>query len=285
MNSESHPLPSRFFRNETVFRGMRGSSVNHMIGCGFMLKPGTTGQHHRSVFSHYSGVLVLRGHGVYTDWNGREHRTYPGCFFQRLPGRVHSTTHPPEADWAECFVNLGEPLVRALAEVGSFDLDRPVLNPGVSLPLVERFDRLVADLRAAPESELPRLLLRIQELVVDLYALDRQAAQPDPAARIVETVAQALSQDLAGRVSLPRLARDLGVGYERLRKLFRERTGLAPGEYRIRRRLEQACSMLAQGDLSVKEVASALGYANPFVFSRQFRNVLGIPPSRLTRMR
>ena len=277
-------LPERFFRKQAVYRAMRGATPDHLIGAGFLLKPGGSGQHLDSVFTHYSGVLVLRGSGKYVDWRGREHPTFPGCFFQRVPGRLHSTVHPPEADWAECYVNFGRPFAQALAALGGLDLERPVLNPGLSLALVGRFDELVADLAAAPESELPRMLARIHALVADIYALDRRGARAAPAARGIEEAARRLAADPAERIGLPELAGELGLGYERFRKVFRARFGAAPGAYRIRRRVERARSMLAQGDLTVKEVAYALGYANAFAFSRQFRQVLGAPPSRFRRV-
>ena len=280
MPTEPSPLPARFFRRETAYRAMRGSTSDHLIGAGFLLKPGREGQHVGSVFSHYSGVLVLRGSGTYLDWKGRAHRTFPGCFFQRVPGRVHSTVHAPEADWAECFVNFGRPLAESLAELGCLDLERPVLFPGLSIALVERFDELVAELGECPEGELPRMLVRIHELVADIYALDRRGERPPPAAREVEEAARRLARDPAGRIRLPALAAELGLGYERFRKAFRSRFGVPPGDWRIRRRVERARSMLAQGDLTVKQVAYELGYANAFAFSRQFKQVLGAPPSR-----
>jgi len=277
-------LPARFFRKEAVYRGMGGSTPDHMIGVGFLLKPGREGQHVDSVFSQYSGVLVLRGEGTYVDWRGRAHRTFPGCFFQRLPNRRHSTVHPPEANWAECYVNLGRPLAEALAGLGSLDFERPVLNPGLSPALVERFDRLVAELRDCPESELPRMLAAIHALVVDIYTLDRRGSRAAPAAREIEEAARRLAADPAERISLPALAEELGLGYERFRKAFAARFGTSPGDYRIRRRVERARSMLAQGEMTVKQVAHALGYANAFAFSRQFKGVLGAPPSRFRRV-
>ncbi len=284
MTPERISLPERFFRKEVAHRGMLGSDSDHMIGAGFLLKPGGASQHVDAVFAHYSGVLVLRGTGNYVDWQGREHATFPGCFLQRVPGRRHSTVHPPGSDWAECYVNLGRPFAAALAALGSLDFERPVLNPGLSLELIERFDLLVGELGGCPEGELPRMLAAIHALLVDVYALDRRCSRAAPAAQEIEEAARRLAADPAERLALPELADELGLGYERFRKAFRARFGVSPGDYRIRRRVERARSMLAGGDLTVKEVAHALGYANAFAFSRQFKAVLGAPPSRFLRV-
>jgi AraC-like DNA-binding protein len=71
----------------------------------------------------------------------------------------------------------------------------------------------------------------------------------------------------------------MGLSYERFRKIFRQRQGLSPGDYRIRRRIDQAKALITQHRLSNKEIAYALGYADPFTFSKQFKQVVGMSPA------
>lgn len=274
-------MPERFFRNEIVHRSLRGGDPDEtVIGCGFMLKPGKYGQHVNVVFTKYSGVLVIRGEGTYVDWHGRKHRTFPGCFLQRLPGLKHSTIHPETADWAECYIDVSRDFCATLARMNCIDTARPVLNPGLSPALVERFDVLLSDLRGAPPDDLPRILAGAHALIVDIYALDRRARRSGPSGLALEEAARRLSSDSTRRINLPALARELGIGYEAFRKTFKERFGTAPGDFLIRRRMERARSMLARGTVTVKETAFALGYPNEFAFSRQFSRVYGAPPSR-----
>lgn len=61
--------------------------------------------------------------------------------------------------------------------------------------------------------------------------------------------------------------------------LFKSATGYAPKKFFIRLRMQHACKMLMTPGISVKEVASALGYRDPFYFSRLFKSVIGIAPS------
>ena len=48
--------------------------------------------------------------------------------------------------------------------------------------------------------------------------------------------------------------------------LFKGQTGCAPIDYFIRLRMHQACQLLDNTDLNVKEVAAVLGYEDPFYF-------------------
>lgn len=79
---------------------------------------------------------------------------------------------------------------------------------------------------------------------------------------------------------MPELCAALGVSSSTLSHRFTALAGEAPATWVRRRRLEIARRMLLQGQ-SVSEVAARLGFANPFHFSRAFKAVMGIPPSRV----
>jgi AraC-like DNA-binding protein len=64
---------------------------------------------------------------------------------------------------------------------------------------------------------------------------------------------------------------------------FRRATGLSPQQYVQRLRMRQARMLLAEGDLSVKQVAYACGFSDARYFSRRFRAAHGVPPSRYAR--
>ncbi|MGB6500146.1 MAG: AraC family transcriptional regulator [Thermoplasmata archaeon] len=62
--------------------------------------------------------------------------------------------------------------------------------------------------------------------------------------------------------------------------LFKRHTGCPPKDYFTRLRMQHARRLLGSGSASVKEVAAALGYADPFYFSRVFKSVNQVAPSK-----
>jgi AraC-like DNA-binding protein len=66
--------------------------------------------------------------------------------------------------------------------------------------------------------------------------------------------------------------------------LFKRHTGCAPIDYFTRLRMQCACRLLDSTSSSVKEIADALGYGDPFYFSRVFKSVNRVAPSEY-RMR
>lgn len=61
--------------------------------------------------------------------------------------------------------------------------------------------------------------------------------------------------------------------------LFKRRTGATPIGYFIHLRIRRACELLQTTALTVKEVAAALGYEDPFYFSRVFKATVGQAPT------
>jgi transcriptional regulator GlxA family with amidase domain len=50
-------------------------------------------------------------------------------------------------------------------------------------------------------------------------------------------------------------------------------------DYLVESRLDRARSLLTETTMTIHQIARALGYSDPFLFSRQFRSRYGLPPS------
>lgn len=97
----------------------------------------------------------------------------------------------------------------------------------------------------------------------------------------VEPVRQAqehLRRHLDQPLRVGDLARAAGLSTSHFSALFRAATGGGVLEYLKRLRMARACELLITTPRTVGEVAAAVGYEDPFYFSRQFRAVHGCSP-------
>jgi len=67
-----------------------------------------------------------------------------------------------------------------------------------------------------------------------------------------------------------------------LLRRFRAETGLAPYEYVVSRRIEEARRLLAAG-LPPAEVSVRAGFADQSHLNRHFRRIVGVTPGRFAR--
>jgi len=79
------------------------------------------------------------------------------------------------------------------------------------------------------------------------------------------------------------LARRAGLSRTRFHELFRRLTGMTPIDYLKHRRLRAAQVLLISTDRSVADVGNAVGYRDPFHFSRQFKAAFGVSPRAFRR--
>jgi AraC family transcriptional regulator of arabinose operon len=94
-----------------------------------------------------------------------------------------------------------------------------------------------------------------------------------------------LRNSYADSLSLADLARNAGVSSQHLMKLCRVAGVPTPMQQLYRRRLEAASELLLGTGLSVGEIADRCGFANPFHFSRKFREAYEKSPLRWRQQR
>lgn len=96
--------------------------------------------------------------------------------------------------------------------------------------------------------------------------------------RIEQSIAY-MAQHLDQPLQVATLAALANISPSHFFALFKRRIGSAPMDYFTRLRMQRACRLLHDTNLSVKEVASKLGYDDPFYFSRVFKSVNSMAPS------
>lgn len=74
------------------------------------------------------------------------------------------------------------------------------------------------------------------------------------------------------------LADAAGLSVSRLNTVFRQMTGCSPMEYVQRIRVEEARRLLADVQLSIKEIAARTGFDDAYHFSKVFRRIDGLSP-------
>jgi AraC-like DNA-binding protein len=107
----------------------------------------------------------------------------------------------------------------------------------------------------------------------DLGDLGRQQAVRHRFAPVLKHIDADCRIDL----KITELAELAELSREHFTRQFRRDLGIGPKEYLSGRVLERACARLLAGE-RVQEVATALGFASPFYFSRFFKAQTGITP-------
>jgi AraC family transcriptional regulator len=113
-----------------------------------------------------------------------------------------------------------------------------------------------------------------------LPAADRIYLSPPKLKRVLDFI----ETHLHANVGLDDLAQAAGLSANHFLRVFKLATGETPYHYLRARRLEKACSLLAENDMPLAELALECGFANQAHFTAAFSREVGISPGRYRRL-
>jgi len=156
------------------------------------------------------------------------------------------------------------------------------LHPGrVSQEKERELMRLSHLIGRGPElSDLEKLELRALAVstVVDI-AGSRRNGEVKSEKSIVDEAISWIDAHLDQKFALEDLIAHIGYGRTRFFTLFKDKTGLSPLEWTIRRRMEKAKQLLTRENQSIAETARAVGFQSTVFFSKTFRTQVGLTPT------
>ncbi|MGE3910049.1 MAG: AraC family transcriptional regulator [Chloroflexota bacterium] len=101
----------------------------------------------------------------------------------------------------------------------------------------------------------------------------------------LEPVLQAIQARHSEALTLEQLAGLVHLHPAYFSTVFHRATGLPPSQYLAQYRLRRAHDLLLSTDLSIREIAAATGFRDPFYLSRAFRKAAGVSPSAFRKAR
>lgn len=151
--------------------------------------------------------------------------------------------------------------------------DRPVKTADIRVAeLMKSIVQQGSGCGAANQFKLTADVYSVLSLFFERVRDSREELQIYPALRLLE-------EHYNEQVSVGRLAEACALSQSQLRRLFQKETGMSPVEYKNHLRIKKATDMLLYSQATVAEISQSLGFKNPFVFSRVFKQFKGVSPS------
>lgn len=146
--------------------------------------------------------------------------------------------------------------------------------------LQSRFERL-AIIFAGYDPYRQFLLNTIAHEVVLLLMSEWRRSTPAQVSLRMQEMIRFIRTHLQEPLSRQTLANEFSLSPEHINLLFRRELGMTPSAVINRERIMLAYRLIHEQGHSVKEAAFAVGFSDPFYFSRVFKEILGVPPSQV----
>ena len=231
-------------------------------------------------------ILCLRGEGWFQH-QGRRREMRPGDFVWLPARQAHAYGAAAARPWTIAWAHFAGDEVtswRAFLETcaGSTDASWTVPRDHVDEVALERVYRALERGHAlrhqlAAASDLRTSFSKLAEVLVERPGL--RTARDRVAASI-----ESLRRDSARPYRLEELASAAAMSVTHYCAHFRRLAGFAPIDFLIRLRVQHACTLLDTTKLTIAEIASTVGYADAYYFTRCFRRVMGCSPQRYRKV-
>lgn len=204
-----------------------------------------------------------------------------------LPVVARITQAEPGRPYLAMIVTLDTTLLRRLYdEVGAVpfaDTELHALAAHRADPdLVEALSRYLALASSPVEARVLLPLIRqevhFRLLMAPNGGMLRQLLRHGSHASQVARAIAHLRENFRGPLSIPELARRVGMSQSSLHKHFKAVTSTTPLQYMKELRLLEARRLLSEGEHTVSSAAYEVGYESPNQFSREYSRKFGVSP-------
>ena len=225
-------------------------------------------------------IACISGKGSCT-LDGQEWKMEPGDLLFLPPRERHVYSANPHSPWTIFWMHFRGLRAEDYLESLGVSRSRPVVS--VDDPMVF-FDAFEDTFRHATHGFSEAAMTGLSTAFARLLGLAKvhQRTPGSRSHRAENRLLKALAmmrEDLSHPWTIEELARESHISVPHFTQLCRKQTGLPPFGLLIRLRLQTAMELLQRGTHNVSEAAAAVGYEDPFYFSRLFRKHMGIAPS------
>ncbi len=225
--------------------------------------------------------IILAGRGRLDSPEGGFEMTAGDCFWFRAGQRyVAASAGPEPVVVAYNHFDLLDARGRAVRPAASKlpPLHRRLSDLDVVRPMLERITRL----RGEEPVRWPEINAWFGAVLAEIAREDRRSGYSGlelEQSRRLEHLCAEVRASPERFASVREMAEFMGYTAQHLARVFRKFRGETPKGFVVRTRIERAKSLLAS-TLSIGRISDLLGYSDVYFFSRQFRQLTGVPPTR-----
>ena len=234
--------------------------------------------------NHYLFHYILSGTGtLMADDSKGNTQTYSiksGQGFMIFPNQITTYISDRDLPWEYVWIEFDGLRVKEALQIAGLSLDNPVYHA--------RFKDLREDMQnemlylATHGNSTPFHLIGHLYLFFDFMLRSITPEHTTNGKKLsnyyIREAITYIEQNFHNDISVEDIASVCGLNRSYFGKIFRESIGKTPQEFLLTYRMIKATELLKLTNLSIEDIGKAVGYENPFHFSRAFKNIYNVSP-------
>lgn len=232
------------------------------------------------VLQEYQINYITEGEGIMETRKAR-YNVRAGSIIILHPNLWHRYKPVREKGWFEHYIGFRGEMAEKLIQSSDVLRDVHVLHVGFHENILRDFNEIIVETK----NERPGYHQVCSGLVMHILG---QIISIEKNKNFIFTTLESdiqkaciiIREHIFENINVEKIADDLKVDYSQFRKAFKKYTGLSPMQYHMSLRMKQAAYLLNNSDLSIKEIASQLGFCSQYYFSKLFKEKTKKTPSK-----
>lgn len=226
---------------------------------------------------HFLIHYILSGRGTF-QLDGKSYSLHKNQGFLICPDIITYYEASKEDPWFYTWVGFRGIKAETLLKSANLDRDNPVFNfDGEAVKKCFQEMNASDAYKYGYELRLQGLLTILLSELIEQSGADIIQIAPEKDIYIKKAL-QFIETNYSRNISVEALAKHIGLNKNYFSTLFREVFGIPPQEYIIKYRINKACQLLNNKDLSISEISRSVGYNDPLGFSKLFKKIKGDSP-------
>lgn len=232
------------------------------------------------VRDHYLIHLVVAGRGIYQVGEVSYALQQSDLFLAKPNQRITYTADEAEP-WEYSWVGFNGACANKLVQQTPFTSNHPVHHCKDAAAIQKALDDIYN--ARGPEPHCEALMTGYLYLFMAQLMKEAQDAQPNTgssSSQYVHAAIKYIQFNYSHDISVDDIAKAVGVSRSHLYRVFMANVKQSPIDYLTNYRIDEACALLKNTQLSIAEIAVSVGFFDQFYFSRVFKKVMKVPPSK-----
>jgi AraC-like DNA-binding protein len=231
------------------------------------------------VLSEYQILYISKGKGYFQSDSTKKTTIVKGMAILLFPGQWHTYAPLKDKGWNEYYIGFNGEIIDNIVSKGFISPENQILKVGVNDDLVSLFAtgiRVAKEEKGGSQQYLAGLVFNILGML--LWLAQNKNFETKDSSQKIERAKIIMAENIHRNIDIKGIATNLGISYSLFRKDFKEYTGYAPAQYFQELKLRAAREMLAETQLSIKEIAYKLNFSSYEYFLSFFKKRVGYTP-------
>ncbi|GAA0176708.1 AraC family transcriptional regulator [Clostridium sediminicola] len=235
-----------------------------------------------AVRDHYLIHFVEKGKGKF-QVKGKSYELSKGEGFLICPNEVTFYKADIEEPWSYYWVGFHGTRAESYLIRANLTQNSPIFNTNNNIKILENFREMIKTKSLIKSREihlLGHLYIFLAQLIESSIATKELHDDDNRKESYVIKAVEYIEKNYSREIRVHELADFIGIDRSYLTNLFKQFLNISPKQFLVQYRIEKACNLIKNTNLSIGDISRSVGYEDQLAFSKIFKKIKGKAPTK-----